>query len=69
MASRISADSKKIHLVHGNHLKPAFEILDYETLDKVTCLVRGIDTKMPGKDYGIKYMVRETVVFSGKSHI
>ena len=31
---------KKLHLVHGDHVCPSIEALNYNKLDKITCLVR-----------------------------
>ncbi len=52
-----SPSAATLHLAHGSHARPAFESLEYESLDKTTCLVREPKTAQPTADLGIKFMV------------
>ena len=56
LCSRVGAE-REIQLVHGNHARPAFETAAFDAADKLTCLVRKMDTAPPPKDLGMKFMV------------
>ena len=59
LSSRVS-EKGELQLAHGSHTKPTFESLGHcDALDKLTCLVRSVDTAPPSKDIGIKFMVRK----------
>ena len=40
LACKLEDGGNRIRLAHGSYLGPAFESMEYEKLDKVTCLVR-----------------------------
>ena len=56
IASRVNSNLT-IQLAHGSHARPAFETMEHHKLDKVTCLVRKVETVPTEKDLGIKYLV------------
>jgi WD40 repeat protein len=45
-----SSENKCIELAHGSHLKPMFESVQCEKLDKLTCLVRPVATLNGGSN-------------------
>ena len=52
LGGKISCN-RQVQLVHGNHALPAFETMEYEKLDKLTCLVRqpkGASAAAPAKE-------------------
>ncbi|TRY63064.1 hypothetical protein TCAL_07148 [Tigriopus californicus] len=50
----------KVFLVHGSHSRPAFEECDYDQLEKVTCLIRTLNTAPAQIPTGTKVTVPDS---------
>ncbi len=46
-----------IRLMHGSHVRPTFETVEHEKLEKLTCLIRSIDTTPLKPHVGTKHLV------------
>ena len=45
-----------LHLVHGSHVRPTFELLEFNSLEKLTCLVRKVNPEPTKVKVGVKYL-------------